>query len=487
MQHNKIIQVFILVLMMLLSMWAISALLEARSSIRNVILGIGFFLILLTVLWRKIPLDAKLLFIVILGYALGGKGFAYVSPFEPIYIGEICLAICVGGILLRRNQLGLIDTAIHKLIWIFLIYSTAHLMLDFPRFQLLAIRDNATAYYSIFFFVAYVMFRNQLLVDTFEKLLKLAVVFSMMQFGHVITMWVVGNHAALPGFYPHPDAFIPLLGGASLFFLIKGIEYRKIHFLLLGVYATAVLCYVKTAAFLALIAVMGTSITVGRVKALMAPCLICLALGSMGIAVATIINPNFVIDAITGGDTAQAFGIEGGEFVGFSEASGTTSWRWQWWMLIWDDTMQTAPLWGKGFGSDISSQFLGDTEWGRSVRYPHNIMFTVIGRLGIIGLVIFASLFVVMGIHTLRFCRRFFQSPERRDADIIAFGVVLAGMINSVLQATYEVPYAAITHWVCLGYMAARYYKPQFTNDLVQHDEQEALSVVEISNKTATR
>jgi hypothetical protein len=29
-----------------------------------------------------------------------------------------------------------------------------------------------------------------------------------------------------------------------------------------------------------------------------------------------------------------------------------------------------------------------------------------------------------------------------------------------LLQATYEIPHGAITHWVCLGYMALRYYRP---------------------------
>ena len=93
MQTNKIIQLTALSMMMLLSMVAISSLLEVRDGIRNVILGTGGFLILLFLSWRSIALDAKLLFIIILGYALGGKGFAYVSPFEPIYIGEISLSL----------------------------------------------------------------------------------------------------------------------------------------------------------------------------------------------------------------------------------------------------------------------------------------------------------------------------------------------------------------------------------------------------------
>lgn len=65
MQTNKIIQLTALSMMMLLSMVAISSLLEVRDDTRNVILGTGGFLILLFLSWRNIALDAKLLFIII--------------------------------------------------------------------------------------------------------------------------------------------------------------------------------------------------------------------------------------------------------------------------------------------------------------------------------------------------------------------------------------------------------------------------------------
>ena len=61
MQNNKIIQLALIAVMMLLSMVAISSLLEVRDGIRNVILGTGGFLILLFLSWRSIALDAKLL------------------------------------------------------------------------------------------------------------------------------------------------------------------------------------------------------------------------------------------------------------------------------------------------------------------------------------------------------------------------------------------------------------------------------------------
>ena len=114
MQNNKIIRIALLAFLMLLSMWAISSLLSFRAQTRDVLLGVGFFVILLLALWRSIPIDAKLLYIIILGYALGGKGFAYVSPMEPIYISEICLAICMCGLLKRLHTAGVFRSTIHS-------------------------------------------------------------------------------------------------------------------------------------------------------------------------------------------------------------------------------------------------------------------------------------------------------------------------------------------------------------------------------------
>ena len=85
---------------------------------------------------------------------------------------------------------------------------------------------------------------------------------------------------------------------------------------------------------------------------------------------------------------------------------------------------------------------------------------TNLGRLGLAGFVIFLILFIVIARFLVKFCRRYFPSPLRKDSDLICFGIVLAGMVNGVLQATYEIPHSAITHWVCLAYLAVRYYRP---------------------------
>ena len=471
MQNNKIIQIAILGLMMLLSMWVVSALLEAKDTSRNVILGIGFFLVLLLSLWRKMPIDAKLLLIIILGYAIGGKGFAYVSPFEPVYIGEICLALCACGLVLRLNHAGLADTTAHKLIWVYLIYGGIHLVVDYSQYRLLALRDSSMVYYSIYFIVSYSLLQKDTMIDAFERIIKIAIIFSV-----ISAIYRTLGFPNMVGMHPHPDAFMPLNVAAVLYYLVKGRDEKKTLYIVFAILIAFTIVTSKTAALVSLTVVIASAILYGRVKGLFIPSIIMTAIGMLALMIATFINPDLIFDTIGSGDTAETFGLEGGEFVGV--AGTTTEWRLDWWSQVWTDTMNMAPFWGQGFGADITGPFLESwlgpayADATGYARFPHCVMFTNIGRLGLIGLAIFTILFVTLGLMAMKFSKRYFSSKDRRDADLIVYGIVVAGMVNGLLQATYEIPHGAITHWVCLGYIAVRYYRPvTHTNDEIGMNE----------------
>lgn len=457
MQVNKVIQVLLLALLMLFSMVAISMLLEVRDNTRNIILGAGAFILLLALAWRGVPIDGKLLFIIILGYALGGKGFAYVSPFEPIYIGEISLALCLLFFVTRPKQMSLFDTPIHKFIWLYVIYAGIHLIIDYSNYRLMAIRDSSMAYYSLFFVTAFSLFHNERVVDVFERIIKIAIglaVLSMVY--HISRVGIV-----VTGFAPHTDAYIPVCVGFVVYFLIIGVERRKLHFIAMACIVGLALVAIKTAALMALIAAAGCAILFGGITKLIMPAVLLAALGAVVMAIMAFVDLNLAVNMVAGGGTAETLGIQGGEFVGFS---GTTQWRWLWWTIIYNDTMQMAPFWGQGFGADITGPFLeawlgqGYGDATGYARYPHNVVMTVFGRLGLIGLIVFCMMFIAVLSFILKFCRSFFPSPQRRDADLICFSIVVAGIVNGILQATYEIPHSAITHWVCLAYLVARYY-----------------------------
>ena len=214
-----------------------------------------------------------------------------------------------------------------------------------------------------------------------------------------------GAALTFPGFGAHADAYIQLSSAAVLFFLTRGMESKKIFYIIIGVFVAGVLCSIKTSALCALVAVIGATILWGRVRGLLIPSMFIGAIGFVALALATMFNPEFFNEHIASGETAETFGIEGGQFVGLR---GTSSWRLDWWMNIWDNTMTMAPFWGQGFGADITGPYLEvwlgiKADPAGYARYPHCVLFTIIGRLGLIGLSIFGALFIAIGIFSLRF------------------------------------------------------------------------------------
>ncbi len=149
-----------------------------------------------------------------------------------------------------------------------------------------------------------------------------------------------------------------------------------------------------------------------------------------------------------------------------------TDWRISWWTVIWEDTIEKNPYTGVGMGGDVTSTFLQDVmridlnsyEGVNYARYPHNILFTVLGRMGFVGLALFLITFTSIALFTLRFMSRHLRTIEDMDQHLIPTVVVLAGITNSLVQSTYEVPHGAITHWICLGYLASVAYRRKFAS-----------------------
>jgi O-antigen ligase len=364
------------------------------------------------------------------------------------------------GFLLRPQQMGLFETPIHKLIWVYVLYAGIHLIVDYESHRLLAIRDSSMAYYSLYYITAFSLFHDSKVVETFERIVKIAGILAVCSMAYDAT----GTELVVVGFAPHLDAYIPISIGVILYCLIIGIEKRKMHYVMMAcIIILLVVASSKTAALVALAAVIFCAIIFGGINKLIMPAVMLLLIGLVALSAMMFIDTDSVMDLLTGGEVAETFGIQGGEFVGFS---GTSAWRLLWWSVIWQDTMQISPFWGQGFGADITGPFLetwlgpGYGDATGYARYPHNILITNLGRLGLVGFVFFLILFIAIASFLIKFCRRYFASPMRRDSDLICFGIVLAGMVNGVLQATYEIPHSAITHWVCLAYLAVRYYRP---------------------------
>ena len=152
--------ILLIVGLIVLGLYGISVMPNLSDRMQIAVVISCIYMISLAIIYPKIDFGFKFILIIISGYMLFGKRFAYLSPFEPVFISEICLAVSfimvLGKVLSKGLWDKLFDTPLHIIIWLLLIYGALHLYLDFSRFNLMAIKDAATIYYSLFFLIVYV-------------------------------------------------------------------------------------------------------------------------------------------------------------------------------------------------------------------------------------------------------------------------------------------------------------------------------------------
>ncbi len=210
---------------------------------------------------RSLPLDLKFMIFVIWGYAFGGKGFAYLTPREPLFIGEIVLVIGVLGYLYRLTRgVGLLPTKLHYAVLLWLVVVGTYLIFSFKNYGLFAIRDSAMAYYGLFFFFAFAIFQSETSQRFFSKSMKLATVLGVLS-GLLSSTVLIAILERLPMlqriFYPHPDAFIPLIVAATVYCLLQGVSKKSLVLICGGLFCLMVLLLNKTAGIFSLIVVLG--------------------------------------------------------------------------------------------------------------------------------------------------------------------------------------------------------------------------------------
>ncbi|MES1195043.1 MAG: hypothetical protein ABUL65_04050, partial [Opitutus sp.] len=123
--------------------------------------------------------------------------------------------------------------------------------------------------------------------------------------------------------------------------------------------------------------------------------------------------------------------------------------RYVWWRAVVDETMETNPLVGLGFGHDLAARFVqeylpaGGEEF--SVRSPHNVLLTVFGRTGLAGLLPFLVVMGLMARATLRAVRH--EPPGQAGLWCGAWVILVSACFGVLLEG----PMGAVVFWTVLG------------------------------------
>ncbi len=417
----------------------------------------------------RLPLDAVAVGAVLFGYLVGNRGFAQFmpSPQVPLLPAEAALLIAtpwavVACAVERRWPWRLDWLQGAALAW--LAVGSARILFDFRDHGLTAIRDFATVYYATFLFLA----------------LRLAGIPRVP--GFLVCCLLAGIVLAGPlslAFEANPGFFVeyirirgtPLLlyksdlvytfvaGGAVLLHHWAEGRARWWAWPLSAAMALAVMASDSRASMVGLVAALGMHALAGRWRL---PAIIgsCALLGAVLLMAMAVVGGSpwaeRKIDSVT---------MRVGSIINPSrhpEAPGAAGYKWDnnrfrlvWWRTVATETLERNPLLGQGFGADLAAGFLREYYPAEAedfnTRSPHNIALTALGRLGLVGIlvwVILVSAVVAGAWHALR-----------RIEDPLAWGlwsVALVALVSAHFGVVLEGPMGSVPFWVTLGLAAAR-------------------------------
>jgi hypothetical protein len=418
--------------------------------------------------WMARWADRYLLFLVLVlvGYALGGRGFAYFG-LPPLFIGEVALLLGVGALLLAQGWTRIFQTPALLALTPFLLLGICRTMVDLPDYHIDAVRDAAIYYYA-----AFAMIVGGLIVSEPRRLMTILQLYRRFVPIFLIGIPIValvyrGLHDSLPR-WPWTDGPIIQEKEGDVMVQLAGIlafwnaglagEIALGWAALLAVNA-AVLGQVDRAGLLSF----GSSIGLGffhRPKGKLGWYLI----GGVVAAVLVLAVTNVHIEIPGGKGRELSFdqvklnltSITGD--AGLEGMDSTKEWRTSWWTDIINDNLTGRHRWtGRGFGINLADEYGYQVQSDHSLRSPHNAHMTVLARMGAPGLALWAALQI-----TWIFCvgRAYWKSRRANGArwrGVFFFlgAFWLAFLINASFDVYLEGPMGGIWFWSVFGVGAA--------------------------------
>jgi hypothetical protein len=405
---------------------------------------------------------------VLLGYAMLGKGFAYLG-FPPVYIGEIAFLTgivvfwrtrCLAGVLTTLPALLLAAT----MAWV--------LLRTLPFINLYgfdALRDSVVVIYGGFAFILIALLledhrRINVMLRYYNIFLDIYIPSSavMLLFQRYMGNYipnVPGTNIPLLDISPG-DPAVHLCG--AVVFALAGLRKATPLWLLIAYPSLAVVGSISRgpmlAAFLPIILVAPV---LGKLREVTRVFLI----GLLIFGAAYAIEPAFITYAeaehswerpvSTRQIVENVVSIVGpsGE-----QAEGTKEWRLRWWDMIIEDTVFGSHFWtGRGFGlnlGDADGFQDGDHPDLPPLRSPHNVHMTMLARAGVPGAALwfaFVTSWFAMIMHAMQTARRQMQ-PEWVGLFLFIGCYVMSIIINATFDVALEGPMQGVWFWCLIGF-----------------------------------
>lgn len=415
-------------------------------------------------------LAMRVLFAGLVLYAAFGKGFAY-AGWPPLFVGEVLLVVVLASATrpwaaIPRNPAALVTVALLGMAGVQ--FALDRVDASVPLLE--TIRGLAPIYYSAYAFAAYALLRQwesrtsrAVVVDGIERAVERA---TPLVLGVVLVLaaLLLVEPAGLPTW---PGSGVPLLltkpgDIAVTLVLVSSLLLSPLarrvtnpRTVLIVMWCAAALCvtFRSRGALLALVA----GLVVAR------PNLVRLAKGALAIVAVVVVlyvtgsrvevRGREVSYEAAGDAVASVLGTEPEDEIG-SNYVGTRNWRAQWWEDIWADaTAEPMLLHGHGWGDNLAVRYGVVTRDAandpRVLRLPHSILFSLIGRAG----VLFAVAFMAVPVLTVARSLRRRTGPAAGPVVDGARGAVVAAVVTGLFGVFIESPQGGILFWNLIGFL----------------------------------
>jgi hypothetical protein len=411
------------------------------------------------------PPDAWFLGVVLLGYVVGNRGFAQLQPSRQISLlpAEAVLLVAVPALIARmamKRATGFRRDGLNCLILIWILYGSARLPLDLSRFGIMALRDYAMIYYAAFFYIAQAFGAHAASAKVLKRAITTAfvtllpVVVSIQLFPDFLIEHFTWR--GIPIIFQKSDLVAMSLAAGFFWFWTRrnpGGRYvwpllAAASLLLIGVMASP-RAAMAAAAITTLIWLLA-----GRWRIAAAQLAIVVGGSAVALAVLGLAGRDLrtsapysayehAISIFDPGGTGSYINAESGD------PGSNNRFRLIWWTDVCDETFHTNPVFGLGFGSDLTARFLADydllSDETFSARSPHSMIVTTFGRMGFLGLAIWLAVSAAMA----RVVWRLFRSGDPDGLGLASAACVI--WISACVGVVLESPMGAVIFWTVLG------------------------------------
>lgn len=401
-----------------------------------------------------------LLGLVLMGYAIFGRGFAYLGK-PPLFVGEAVLMLGVFIMSITRGSMRVFALPQMSLILLFMLWGLCRMVPYLTEWGMFALRDSVVWGYAVFAIIT-----AALLLAEPHRLPRLLWQYRgfALAFLILVPLLIVIKglfRGALPDVPGTSIAiFAPRRGNIMVHmavicaFVIAGFAHRRTLAIAVFSIPFMLLLGSNRAGILSFCVAVGMATVLTRINKksvnLWGSILVVIAIVGVVGANATIpgsdqaINTDQLVEKVLG-------------IVGLSNSSrniNSADWRLNWWGDILNYTVNGTHFWtGKGFGVNLATDDGYQVDAEGDLRSPHSIHFNILARMGVPGALLWLALQASWAVPLFRRyleCRRV-QDPRWSGVFLVLLTYWVATMVNSSFDVDLEGPMGGIWFWAVFG------------------------------------